>query len=232
MATATDWLIEQACTPVGGVALAEIHGDLAVAALVRSFVERAPAGTAVVVEFLTAGHQDRVDEFVSGATPMSLDEVAPAWRDTTQDPLLWEQPGYLAVLLSARVRLGAISILGAEPNVPWATVDSPDDLLPFAAARTSSAVSVASAAAATSPCLLWYGGWHLTRGTGGLIDQLLINQTWSVGWTHPHRPLSPPDQALNVDMITPPGIPVITPFDRTEVERRRSLIKAMLDTSR
>ena len=96
---ATDWLVRRAATPSGGAALAESHGDFTAAALAGSFVSLAPAGSSIVVEFLTAGHQERIDAFASSAIPMSLDDVAPAWRDTTQDPLLWEQPGYLAVLL-------------------------------------------------------------------------------------------------------------------------------------
>ena len=111
-------------------------------------------------------------------------------------------------------------------------MSSPADLLPVAATRTSSALTVATAAAAVGPCLVWYGSWHLTRGTGGLIDQLDSNGTWAVGWTDPAAPLSPPDRVLTVGSTTPAPPAYLASFDRLEVERRRSLIKAMLDSLR
>lgn len=227
MQAATDWLVQHAATPSGGVALAEAHGDPLAATLAREFVLAAPSGSSIVVEFLSARYQPRIDEFASARTPMPLDEVAPAWRDTTQDPLLWEQPGYLATLLAARDRRGDVRVIGAEPPVPWAEVTAAGDLLPLAAARTATAVA-AVAAAASGPRLLWYGGWHLTRGNGGLIDQLDVAQTWSVGWVQPLVPLNEPDQLLPGTLTALPGRIGVMPFDPQEVQRRRDLINAML----
>jgi outer membrane protein OmpA-like peptidoglycan-associated protein len=117
------------------VALSELHGNEESKALFTSIV-RDPdfqrAASDIVVEFGNARFQDAVDRYLAGVD-VPRDELAHAWRDTTQVSGIFNLPMYEEMLQAVREvnrtlpPQRRLRVWLGDPPIDWERVTSPAD---------------------------------------------------------------------------------------------------------
>lgn len=121
------------------VLLGEVHGNKEFHAFLGDLIQDPrllDSFDDIAVEFGNSLHQNLADRYVRGED-MSIDELAPVWRDTTQW-LVWNSPVYQAFFETVRdVNANRpddrkVRVLLLDPPIDWSAVHSPEDYALYA----------------------------------------------------------------------------------------------------
>ncbi len=133
------------------VALGEIHGSIPQHAFIQSLIDDPRLGDVcddIVVEFANSRYQDRIDRFIRG-DEVSIEQIAPAWRNTAVSPFQqWQAPMYRELFEAVRranlrsASGNGIRIVAAGVPIDWESVRTPEDHEPFLARSTHFAAVV------------------------------------------------------------------------------------------
>jgi hypothetical protein len=91
----------------------------------------------VIVEMGNNAHQALLDQFVVDVAPMSRDEIAPIWRDSSPGLEVWESPIYEEFLRAIRdvnqrlPREKRVRVIGGDTAVDWSRIKTAQDLVPL-----------------------------------------------------------------------------------------------------
>ena len=158
------------------VALGDPHGDVRAHAFRLSLIRDARLGAAVddiVVEWGNALYQDVIDDYLNGAD-VSLEELRPVWRNTTQRrvgqppvdaPFVEEFFHAVREVNLARAPDQRLRVLLGDPPIDWAEVETPSDLQPWIDRRDIHPAELIRREVLDKGrrALVIYGGMHLQR---------------------------------------------------------------------
>jgi len=141
----------------------------------------------IIVEFVTARYQDRLDDYMKGKD-IPLNELNKLWRDTTVSSLVqtWDSPLYYEFLQHLKAVNESLApgkkvrVMGGDPPIKWEEVKNQQDHRVFFRQRRSFPASLAVEQAVTHKkrVLIIFGGAHLAKVPGnvmGRVDKGIVN---------------------------------------------------------
>ncbi len=141
----------------------------------------------IIVEFVTARHQNLLDDYMQGKD-ISFKELSKLWRDTTVSSMVqtWDSPLYYEFLQHIRAinkSLPAekkIRVMGGDPPIKWEEIKTKEDHRFYFRQRNSfpSSIALKQAVAQKKRVLIIFGGAHLAKvpsNVGGRINKGLTN---------------------------------------------------------
>lgn len=152
------------------VALSDAHGNEQTQAFLRTLVADprfADAANDIVVEFGNARYQDVMDQYVRGDR-ISLQDVRPAWQDTTVPNQIWADEAFFEIVRrvnATRPREKQLRVLLGDPPIDWSAVRTREDHFRWLAMRDShpAALVQVEVLAKRRKGLLVYGHLHFQR---------------------------------------------------------------------
>ena len=152
------------------VALSDAHGTVEMQAFLRALVADTRVNTVVtdlVVEIGNGRYQALVDRFVQGER-VSLDEIRPAWQNTTVPNQIWADEELFATVRAinaARPKDRHLRILLGDPPIDWREVRTRSDHFRWLALRDShpAALVQLEVLAKQRKALVVYGHMHFQR---------------------------------------------------------------------
>ncbi len=141
----------------------------------------------IIVEFVTARHQELLDDYMEGKD-ISFNELSKLWRDTTVSSMVqtWDSPLYYGFLQHIRAINKSLSkgkkirVMGGDPPIKWEEIKSKEDHRIYFRQRNSfpSSLALKQAANQKKRILIIFGGGHLAKvpsNIGGRINKGLTN---------------------------------------------------------